>query len=136
MLFRSLLRDAAAATVLVASVLGLAALSHAQGGWSRQGADMRDGFGFGARLLPTGMERTVMRAESPDHVRAQIERMEARARADSRLNGRPNPPAERGLPERTQTSDRSAQNGGGVSGDNRPANVGPGWQGSGRETTR
>ncbi|MCD9119993.1 hypothetical protein [Cupriavidus sp. UGS-1] len=134
MLFRSLLRDAAAATVLVASVLGLAALSHAQGGWSRQGADMRDG--FGARLLPTGMERTVMRAESPDHVRAQIERMEARARADSRLNGRPSPPAERAVPERTPTSDRSAQNGSGVSGDNRPANVGPGWQGSGRETTR
>ncbi len=134
MLFRSLLRDAAAATLLVASVLGLAALSHAQGGWPRQGADMRDG--FSARLLPVGMERTVMRAESPDHVRAQIERMEARARADSRLNGRPNPPAERGVPERTQTSERSAQNGSGVQGDQRPANIGPGWQGSGRETTR
>lgn len=134
MLFRSLLRDAAAATLVVGSVLGLAALSHAQGGWAGQRADMRDG--FGARLLPAGMERIVMRAESPDHVRAQIERMEARARADSRLNGRPNPPTERGAPERTQTSDRSAQNVGGVPGDNRPANVGPGWQGSARETTR
>lgn len=130
--FRLQPRDIVLGIVLAVSLLGLVAGSHADAGLWRQSADGREP--GGARLLPGGMERIVMRAQSPDHVRAQIERMEARARADERLSGRSGNPSAR-QNEAQRANERSAQ-AGNTGNDGRPANVGPGWQGPSRDNNR
>jgi hypothetical protein len=79
-----------------------------------------------------------VRAESRDHVRAQIERMEQRARNDDRLSGRPPdaPGRDEDRPVR-QTSDRSSVNDKpGRSNDMRPSGMGPGWQARSRDGGR
>lgn len=131
MYFRPHSRDIVLGVVLAVSLLGLVAGTRAEGSlWARP-AESRDG---AARLLPAGMERTVLRAQRSDHVREQIEKMEARARADERLSGRN---AKTGVrtaeapPDATRPTQETAQ-----SSDGRPANIGPGWQAPGRDASR
>lgn len=129
MLARSLLRDLVAGILLAAGLFGLAAVGHAQVAfWQPRpdGHDMR-----AARLRAGGWEFASARAESRDHVKEQIERMEARARADDRLSGRPAVSPVRDdernrPPARGNQSDAERGNG-------RPSGVGPGWQAQGRE---
>ncbi|TWG79305.1 hypothetical protein L602_000700001210 [Cupriavidus gilardii J11] len=127
--FRPQPREIVLGILLAVSLLGLAAGSRADGLLRH---DYRDS--AGAPLLAGGMERTVLRAQNTDHVRAQIERMEARARADERLSGRrgaqPAP-----APQPTE-SVRSTQADNSASADSRPATAGPGWQSPGRDSSR
>ncbi len=73
-----------------------------------------------------------VRAESRDHVQAQIDRMEARARADDRLSGRANAGRDGNRPRQTE---RTSQNEA-TRNDNHPSSVGPGWQARGRDGGR
>ncbi|MBY4895624.1 hypothetical protein [Cupriavidus sp. AU9028] len=124
MVFRNLLRGFAASTVTAMSLLWLATSGYGQSGAERPGNG-----GSPDRLLPPGMERIMMRTGSPDHVRAQIERMEARARADDRLSGRAGDPR--------ATSTRAAPSSAGqMQAPPNPAAaapVGPGWQNQGEQ---
>lgn len=135
MLPRTLLRDSVAGILLAVSLLGLNAVSHAQVAFWQHGrpegrivSNAHGQPGHGA------WEMASVRAERQDHVRAQIERMEARARADDRLNGRPLPPQERD-DERNRQSDRNMQGDNGR-GEQRGSGMGPGWQARGRDGGR
>lgn len=135
MLSRSPLRNGVAGLALLAGLLGTAAISHAQVAfWHQARPDAR--LAPGARAQAGGWEMASVRAESRDHVRAQIERMEARARADDRLSGRPAPsPAalrneEHAPPAERERSPDNARN------DPRPTGMGPGWQVRERENGR
>ena len=85
MLTRSLLRDLVAGILVASGLVGAVAASHAQVAfWQKVRPEARP-----ARLQSgDGWQVASVRAESRDHVQAQIDRMEARARADDRLNGR------------------------------------------------
>ncbi len=133
MLARSLLRELVAGILLAASLFGIAAASHAQVAfWQHARPDGRDV--RPARLQAGGWEYASIRTESRDHVKAQIERMEARARADDRLSGRPAVAPARN-DERSRPAERGNQGDGGR-GNDRPSNVGPGWQAQGRDGNR
>ncbi|MGO4813780.1 hypothetical protein AB4156_30020 [Cupriavidus sp. 2MCAB6] len=134
MLPRTFLRDSVAGILLAVSVLGLNAVSHAQVAfWQHSRPEGRTA-GNGNARGQGGWEMASVRAERQDHVRAQIERMEARARADDRLNGRPLPPQERD-DERGRPPDRNAQ-GDNARGEQRGPGTGPGWQARGRDGGR
>lgn len=127
--FRPQPREIVLGILLAVSLLGLAAGSRADGLLRHEAREV-----VGVPVLSGGMERAVLRAQNTDHVRAQIERMEARARADERLSGRraaqPAP-----APQPTEST-RSTQADNTASSDTRPAAVGPGWQAPGRDGTR
>ena len=130
MFTRSFLRDLVAGILAVAGLIGAVAASHAQVTfWPRAHAEAH-----APRLQAGGWQMASVRAESRDHVQAQIDRMEARARADDRLSGRPNAPNGRD-DNRSRPQERTSQNDGNRN-DNRPASVGPGWQARGREGGR
>lgn len=131
MLTRSLLRDLVAGILVASGLVGAVATSHAQVAfWQQVRPDARP-----ARLQAgDGWQVASVRAESREHVQAQIDRMEARARADDRLNGRRTAlpgarddnrgrPQERGNPNEARN-------------DARPSSVGPGWQARGRDGGR
>ncbi|MDF3831853.1 hypothetical protein P3W85_02610 [Cupriavidus basilensis] len=128
---RSLLRDSVAGIVLAVSVLGLNAASHAQVAfWQHSRPEARN---VGNVPVQGGWEMASVRAERQDHVRAQIERMEARARADDRLNGRPSPPERDD--ERGRQPGHNGQGDGGRA-EQRSPGMGPGWQARGRDGGR
>lgn len=134
MLFRSPLRDMVAGVLLAASLLVLTAGSHAQVALWKQG-NASGVMPATERLSESDIKPIVMRTQSADHVRAQIERMEARARADDRLSGRgvPSQPLrndERGRPaERDNHADNARP-------EARQSHAGPGWQAREREGVR
>ncbi len=134
MLSRSPLRNGVAGLALLAGLLGTAAISHAQVAfWHQARPDARQA---GARAQAGGWEMASVRAESRDHVRAQIERMEARARADDRLSGRPAPsPAALRNEERPPPAERERPSDN-ARGDPRATGMGPGWQARERENGR
>ncbi|AGW89213.1 MULTISPECIES: hypothetical protein [Cupriavidus] len=132
MLTRSLLRDLVAGILVASGLVGAVAASHAQVAfWQKIRPEARP-----ARLQSSdGWQVASVRAESRDHVQAQIDRMEARARADDRLNGRRAALSgarddNRGRPPERATPPNEARN------DVRTNNVGPGWQARGREGGR
>ncbi|MDT6960894.1 MULTISPECIES: hypothetical protein [unclassified Cupriavidus] len=137
MLTRPHLRHLVAGTVAVIGLVGTIATSHAQVAfWQRAFAEHPVRMG---RAGP-GWDIASVRAENRDHVQAQIDRMEQRARNDDRLSGRPPGPGHAG-------DDRGGRQSGGVDRNNpgdtamrgtemRPANVGPGWQARGRDGGR
>jgi hypothetical protein len=131
MFTRSFLRDLAAGILAVAGLIGAVATSHAQVTfWPRLNAENR-----APRLVAAGgWQMTSVRAERRDHVQAQIDRMEARARADDRLSGRPNAANGRddNRPRQTERTSQSEAN----RNDNRPTGNGPGWQARGRDGGR
>ncbi|MGY8524870.1 hypothetical protein [Paracidovorax citrulli] len=128
MVFRNLLRGIAACTVTAMSLLWLATSGYGQSGPERQ----RSGGDTHERLLPPSMERIMMRTGSPDHVRAQIERMEARARADDRLSGRGEAA---GSPAgRSQSAAAAARQT--LPNDRVTPSGGPGWQSQGHPIER
>lgn len=130
---RFFLRDSVAGALLAVALAGQAGASHAEGAlWQVFRPDSREAR-IAAGPAPASMERMMMRTESPDHVRAQIERMEARARADERLSGRANSPSANG-DDRARRADRNAPDG--DRGESRPASVGPGWQARERDGGR
>lgn len=136
MLTRPHLRLLVAGTVALTGLLGSIAASHAQVSfWQHVRADQS---ARGNRVAG-GWEVATVRAESRDHVRAQIERMEARARNDDRLSGRPagTPVRDEERPAARQTSDRNQPGDPTMRGnDMRPSGVGPGWQARGRDGER
>jgi hypothetical protein len=134
MFIRSPLRDLVAGVLLAVSLIGLTAGSHAQVAFWKNGSAAGTMPAI-ERLSERDIKPIVMRTQNPDHVRAQIERMEARARADDRLSGRAasqrgrsddrvRPPSER---------DNRADN---ARPDERQSNVGPGWQARERDGGR
>jgi hypothetical protein len=130
---RSALRDSIVGALVAAALLGLTAVSHAQVGfWQRLRPDGRDANGN----AEAGMAHMVMRAERQDHVRAQIERMEARARADERLSGRARASANRDEERERNRRQERAGPPDGARAENRPGNVGPGWQAHDRDSSR
>ncbi|MGO4415183.1 MULTISPECIES: hypothetical protein [Cupriavidus] len=135
MLTRPHLRLLVAGTLALSGLIGSIAASHAQVAfWHTARAEQS------ARVnrVAGGWEMASVRAESRDHVRAQIERMEQRARNDDRLSGRPPgaPGRDEDRPVR-QTSDRSSVNDNpGRSNDMRPSGMGPGWQARSRDGGR
>ncbi|WP_020201008.1 MULTISPECIES: hypothetical protein [Cupriavidus] len=132
---RTLLRDPVAGILLAVLLLGLSGAGHAQVAfWQHSRPDGRSLANARAQAGQGGWEMASVRAERQDHVRAQIERMEARARADDRLSGRALPPQER-EDERARPSERSAQ-ADPVRGEQRNSGVGPGWQARGRDGGR
>jgi len=137
MLDRTRLRRLVAGSLVATGLLGGIAASHAQVSlWQH----LRDGAHIGkfAPRVSGGMEVASIRAESRDHVRAQIERMEARARADDRLSGRPDP--DRREDSRTRPADRSGRtdspSDAQAANDARPSGMGPGWQARSRDGGR
>lgn len=134
MLPRTSLRNLVTGILWAVSLLGLNAASHAQVAfWQHSRPEGRIA-GNGNARIQGGWEMASVRAERQDHVRAQIERMEARARADDRLNGRPLPPQERN-DGRGRQSDRNAQ-ADNARGEQRSPGMGPGWQARGRDGGR
>ncbi|CAG9165140.1 hypothetical protein LMG23992_00288 [Cupriavidus laharis] len=131
MFTRSLLRDLAAGILAAAGLIGAVAASHAQVTfWPRLNAEAR-----APRVQAAGgWQMASVRAESRDHVQAQIDRMEARARADDRLSGRPNAPQGR-EDNRSRQPERTSQNETNRN-DTRPVSIGPGWQARGRDGSR
>ncbi|WP_029045688.1 hypothetical protein [Cupriavidus sp. amp6] len=131
MLTRSLLRDLVAGILVASGLVGAVAASHAQVAfWQQSRADARP-----VRLQAgDGWQVASVRAESRDHVQAQIDRMEARARADDRLNGRRAAAAMQGARDdnRARAQDQRG-NAPDARNDSRPGNVGPGWQARGRD---
>ncbi|MBB2919042.1 hypothetical protein [Cupriavidus alkaliphilus] len=131
MLTRSLLRDLVAGILVASGLVGAVAASHAQVAfWQQVRSDGRP-----ARIQSgDGWQMASVRAESREHVQAQIDRMEARARADDRLSGRRAALAgarddNRGRgPERNPPND--ARN------EPRQGQIGPGWQARGRDNGR
>ncbi len=134
MLTRPRLRLLVAGTVAVIGLVGSIATGHAQVAfWQHNRTDhpVRAGR-FG------GWEMASVRAENRDHVQAQIDRMEARARNDDRLSGRPSTPGGR-EDERAHHpgGDRNTPGEATMRGNEaRPGNAGPGWQARGREGGR
>ncbi|WP_404992761.1 hypothetical protein [Cupriavidus pauculus] len=136
MLTRPHLRCLVAGTVAVIGLVGSIATSHAQiAFWQHARADNAVRMGRGG-----GWDMASVRAENRDHVQAQIDRMEQRARNDDRLSGRPQGPGGR-------DDDRFARQPGGVDRNSpgdaslrgtevRPSGVGPGWQARGRDGGR
>ncbi len=132
MFTRSLLRDLVAGILAAAGLIGAVAASHAQVTlWPRSHADAH-----APRVqAAVGWQIASVRAESRDHVQAQIDRMEARARADERLSGRPN--ASNGRDEGRQRQPERTSQTEVIRNDNRPPpGVGPGWQVRGRDGNR
>jgi len=135
MLTRPHLRLLVAGTVALTGLLGSIAASHAQVAfWHTARADNSPR----ANRVAGGWEVASVRAESRDHVRAQIERMEARARNDDRLSGRPpgapgrdDDRGARQAPDRNNPGDPALRGN-----DARPPNAGPGWQAHGRDGGR
>lgn len=134
MFTRSLLRDLVAGILAAAGLIGAVAASHAQVTfWPRVNAEAR----VPRVQAAGGWQMASVRAESRDHVQAQIDRMEARARADDRLSGRPNGPngptaRDDSRPRQTERTSQTE----GARNDNRPTSVGPGWQARGRDGGR
>jgi len=127
---RSLLRDVAAGIVAATGLVGTIAASHAQVAfWPHIKTDGR------AQQAQTagGWQMASVRAESRDHVQAQIDRMEARARADDRLSGRPGNGGRDEAQARAHPQERTSQSESSRA-EPRSTGVGPGWQvrGSGR----
>lgn len=131
MLDRSRLRLLVAGSLVATGLLGGIAASHAQVSFWQH---LRDG----AHVPRVGgsLEVASVRTESRDHVRAQIERMEARARADDRLSGRPAETVRRDDERATRPPDRTGQTEAQNSIDARPTGVGPGWQARSRDGGR
>ncbi|QET00927.1 MULTISPECIES: hypothetical protein [Cupriavidus] len=140
---RSRLRRLVAGSLVATGLLGGIAASHAQVSFWQHlrhaaGGNTTHGTAHGPRVAG-GMEVASVRAESRDHVRAQIERMEARARADDRLSGRPDPDRRddgRGDGRAARAPDRSAQADAQGGNDPRPTGMGPGWQARSRDGGR
>lgn len=131
MLTRSLLRDLVAGILVASGLVGAVATSHAQVAfWHQIRSDARQ-----VRLQAgDGWQVASVRAESRDHVQAQIDRMEARARADDRLSGR-RAAAMQGARDdnRARAQQDPRGNPPDARNDARPPNVGPGWQARGRD---
>lgn len=131
MLTRSLLRDLVAGILVASGLVGAVATSHAQVAfWQQIRSDARQ-----VRLQAgDGWQVASVRAESRDHVQAQIDRMEARARADDRLSGR-RAAAMQGARDdnRARAQQDPRGNPPDARNDSRPPNVGPGWQARGRD---
>jgi hypothetical protein len=127
MFTRSLLRDLVAGILVAASLLGAAAASHAQVAFWQHSRPAS----HTPRVQAAGSWQIAsVRAESRDHVQAQIDRMEARARADDRLSGRP--AMVNGRDESRGRGAERANQGNDSRNDSRPTSVGPGWQAHGR----
>ncbi|CAG2143365.1 hypothetical protein [Cupriavidus plantarum] len=137
MLDRSRLRRLVAGSLVATGLLGGIAASHAQASfWQHLRAVGNSAHG---PRVAGGMEVASVRAESRDHVRAQIERMEARARADDRLSGRPDPDRRddgRGDGRAARNPDRASQADAQAGNDPRPTGMGPGWQARSRDGGR
>ena len=137
MLTRPHLRHLVAGTVAVIGLVGSIATSHAQVAfWHRAFADHPVRMG----RVGGSWDIASVRAENRDHVQAQIDRMEQRARNEARLRGRPQGPGGRDddRPSRQPGgADRNNPGDGSMRGtDMRPTNVGPGWQARGRDGGR
>ena len=133
MLTRSLLRDLVAGILVASGLVGAVGASHAQVAfWQQVRPDSRS-----ARMQPQprdGWQMASVRAESREHVQAQIDRMEARARADDRLSGRR--AALAGARDDNRGRGQERDNPNEARNDSRPGNVGPGWQARGRDNGR
>ncbi|WP_035881533.1 hypothetical protein [Cupriavidus metallidurans] len=137
MFTRPLLRLMVAGTVAVASLGGSIAVSHAQVAfWHHNRTDRT----VQAVRSANGWEIASVRAENRDHVQAQIDRMEARARNDDRLSGRPASPGGRDEEQRARQPGGGDRNSPGEAtlrnAEAHPGNVGPGWQARGRDGGR
>lgn len=137
MFTRPHLRHLVAGTVAVFGLVGIVAASHAQVAfWHRAPVDnpaLRVG------RVSGGWDMASVRSENRDHVQAQIDRMEKRARNDDRLSGRPATPGrdEQGTGRQSGNPDRNTSGDPSIRGtDVRPANAGPGWQARGRDGGR
>lgn len=130
MLTRSLLRDLVAGILVASGLVGAVAASHAQVAfWQQSRADARP-----VRLQAgDGWQVASVRAESRDHVQAQIDRMEARARADDRLNGRRAAAMQGARDDNRARAQDQRSDPADTRNDSRPTNVGPGWQARGRD---
>lgn len=133
---RPRLRHLVAGTVAVIGLVGSIAASHAQVAFWRHA---RPDTPVIARVGGSWQTASV-RAENRDHVQAQIDRMEARARNDDRLSGRPAVPGGRDEEHTTRQpggADRNTSGEAPMRGNEmRPTNVGPGWQAHGRDGGR
>ena len=130
MLTRSLLRDLVAGILVASGLVGAVAASHAQVAfWQQSRADARP-----VRLQAgDGWQVASVRAESRDHVQAQIDRMEARARADDRLSGRRAAAMQGARDDNRVRAQDQRSNPSDARNDSRPTSVGPGWQAHGRD---
>ncbi|MBP0622190.1 hypothetical protein [Cupriavidus consociatus] len=130
MFTRSLLRDLVAGILVASGLVGAVAASHAQVAfWQQSRADARP-----VRLQAgDGWQVASVRAESRDHVQAQIDRMEARARADDRLSGRRAAAMQGARDDNRVRAQDQRGNPSDARNDSRPTNVGPGWQAGGRD---
>jgi hypothetical protein len=131
MLTRSLLRDLVAGILVASGLVGAVAASHAQVAfWQHVRSDGRP-----ARIQPgDGWQMASVRAESREHVQAQIDRMEARARADDRLSGRRAALAGARDDNRGRGQERNNTND--SRNEPRQGQVGPGWEARGRGNGR
>jgi hypothetical protein len=134
MFSRSPLRDLVAGVLLTVSLIGLTAGSHAQVAFWKNGSAAGNMPPL-ERLSERDIKPIVMRTQSPDHVRAQIERMEARARADDRLNGRAAAQRARSDDRVRPSTERDSQANNSRP-DERQTHVGPGWQARERDGGR
>ncbi|ABF07632.1 hypothetical protein ACUXAV_001682 [Cupriavidus metallidurans] len=137
MFTRPLLRLMVAGSVAVAGLGGSIAVSHAQVAfWHHSRTDRT----VQAVHAANGWEIASVRAENRDHVQAQIDRMEARARNDDRLSGRPASPGGRDDEQRARQPGGGDRNSPGEAtlrnSEAHPGNVGPGWQARGRDGGR
>lgn len=124
---RSLLRDTVARILAAVCMIGTVGASHAQVAFWQH---LRiDGGAHFMRPSARGLEIANVRTERTDHVQAQIDRMEARARADDRLSGRPATP---GAGDEVRKQQATAVPTEASRSESRPANIGPGWQARGR----
>ncbi|MDQ0142500.1 hypothetical protein [Cupriavidus necator] len=131
MLTRSLLRDLVAGILVASGLVGAVAASHAQVAfWQQVRSDGRP-----ARIQASdGWQMASVRAESREHVQAQIDRMEARARADDRLSGRRAALAGAREDNRGRGQERAPAND--ARNEPRQGPAGPGWQARGRDNGR
>ncbi|AQV93206.1 hypothetical protein BJN34_04760 [Cupriavidus necator] len=131
MFTRSLLRDLVAGILVASGLVGAVAASHAQVAfWQHVRPDGRP-----ARMQPRdGWQMASVRAESREHVQAQIDRMEARARADDRLSGRR--AALPGGRDDGRARGQERDNGNEARNESHPSQIGPGWQARGRDNGR
>lgn len=134
MFFRSPLRDVVAGVLLAVSLIGLTAGSHAQVAFWKQGS-AGGAMPATERLSESDIKPIVMRTQSPAHVRAQIERMEARARADDRLSGRGAASQQARNDDRARPAEREGQ-ADNIRPDARQSHAGPGWQARERDGGR
>lgn len=131
MLTRSLLRDLVAGILVASGLVGAVATSHAQVAfWQQVRSDGRP-----ARIQAgDGWQMASVRAESREHVQAQIDRMEARARADDRLSGRRAALAGARDDNRGRGQERNPPHD--ARNEPRQGQIGPGWQARGRDNGR